>query len=293
MIIDGVFSGGGIKGFALVGAVQVMEEHGFIFKQCAGTSAGSIIAALLTAGYSGADMEEILNETNIKELLDSRRILPIPFVKWLMLYRKMGLFKGDALEKWIATKLAKRGIVTFGDIPYQSLRIIVSDITNGQLAVFPDDLDKYGMNPLEFPVAKAVRMSCSIPYFFEPVKLKWRQSSSLFVDGGILSNFPMWLFETEGGKKIRPVIGMNLRGDGLGNKENEIDDAVDMFAALFKTMRDAHDSRYISKRVAKNILFIPMTGMSATDFHLTEANKEMLVGRGRMYAETFLKNWTY
>lgn len=293
MIIDGVFSGGGIKGFALVGAVQVMEEQGFVFKQSVGTSAGSIIAALLTAGYTGAEMQKILNETNIKELLDPRRIIPIPFVKWLMLYRKMGLFKGDALEKWIAAKLAERGIVTFGDIPYQSLRIIVSDITNGQLAVFPDDLDKYGMNPLEFPVAKAVRMSCSIPYFFEPVKLKWLQSSSLFVDGGILSNFPMWVFETEEGKKARPVIGMNLRGDGLGKKAAEIGNAVEMFAALFKTMRDAHDSRYISKKVAKNILFIPMTGISATDFDLTEDNKEMLIERGRTCAATFLKNWTY
>ena len=52
MIIDGVFSGGGIKGFALVGGLQVLEERGFVFQRTAGTSAGSILAALVTAGYT-------------------------------------------------------------------------------------------------------------------------------------------------------------------------------------------------------------------------------------------------
>jgi NTE family protein len=91
--------------------------------------------------------------------------LPIPLAKWLLIYWKLGLYKGDALESWVAGKLAERNVVTFKDVRPESLRIITSDITNGKLVVLPDELPNYGIDPLTFPVAKAVRMSCSIPYF--------------------------------------------------------------------------------------------------------------------------------
>jgi NTE family protein len=51
MLIDGVFSGGGIKDFALIGAYQVLEENGFQFHRLAGTSAGAILAGFIAAGY--------------------------------------------------------------------------------------------------------------------------------------------------------------------------------------------------------------------------------------------------
>ncbi|RFU61924.1 patatin-like phospholipase family protein [Bacillus sp. V59.32b] len=297
MLIDGVFSGGGIKGFALVGALQVLEERGFTFCRTAGTSAGSIIAAFITVGYNGREINDILNEMDASEFLDARirNRLPIPFAKWLMVYWKLGLYKGDALEKWVAEKLAARGVVRFSDLPFQSLRIIVSDISNGRLVVLPDDLVKYGIDPGSFPVAKAVRMSCSIPYFFEPVKLKLEKGmgSHVFVDGGVLSNFPMWLFDSEHVKKRRPVLGMKLSGDKECEKPHEVDNALEMFSALFKTMKDAHDSRYISRKHVNNIIFIPMKGVSATEFELTEENKAVLVNQGKQSAEKFLKKWTY
>ncbi|MDQ0218362.1 hypothetical protein ELQ35_12295 [Peribacillus cavernae] len=298
MIIDGVFSGGGIKGFALVGAVQVLEEKGFRFCRTAGTSAGSIIAAFITAGYTSNELITMLNEMDVSELLDKRKrnCLPIPFLKWLMVYWKLGLYKGDALEKWISEKLAAKGVVTFADLPDQSLRIIVSDISDGRLVVLPDDLNKYGIEPDSFPVAKAVRMSCSIPYFFEPVRLKTgnRKADNIFVDGGVLSNFPMWLFDSDNRKKERPVIGIKLNGDEDSKKKpHEIDNAIEMFSALFKTMKDAHDSRYISRKLVKNIIFIPMKGISATEFELTEENRGALINQGRKSTEKFLKKWTY
>lgn len=296
MIIDGVFSGGGIKGFALAGAVQVLEQKGFSFCRTAGTSAGSIIASFISAGYTGSEMIGILNEMDASDLLDARRsCLPIPFARWLMIYWKLGLYKGDELEKWIGEKLAAKGVYTFSDLPYQSLRIIVSDITNGRLVVLPDDLGKYGIDPGSFPVAKAVRMSCSIPYFFEPVKLKLSKESKghVFVDGGVLSNFPMWLFDSDHVKKVRPVLGIKLNGNDECKKPHEVDNAVEMFNALFKTMKDAHDSRYISRKHVKNIIFIPMKGVSATEFELTEENKAVLIDQGKKSTEMFLRRWTY
>lgn len=293
MIIDGVFSGGGIKGFALVGGLQVLEEKGFSFQRTAGTSAGSIIASLVIAGYTSYQIEEFFLEMDVKDLLDRRQgWLQFPLTKWLLLYWKLGLYKGDALESWIADKLALKGIVTFSDLPPNALRIITSDITNGKLVVLPNDLKAYGMDPQTFSVAKAVRMSCSVPYFFEPVKLRVGKQTNVFVDGGVLSNFPMWLFNNERNLRERPVIGLKLQSDELG-KPHEVDNAVELFTALFKTMIDAHDSRYISKKHVGNIVFIPMKGLSGLDFDVHEERREELIERGRIYTAKFLKRWSY
>ncbi|MEK4065509.1 patatin-like phospholipase family protein [Peribacillus sp. FSL R5-0717] len=293
MIIDGVFSGGGIKGYGLVGALQELEEKGFVFHRTAGTSAGSIIAAFVAAGYTGKEMEKFFLDIDLSGLLDKRRgLLPIPFAKWLLLYWKLGLYKGNALEAWVAGKLAERNVVTFKDVRPKSLRIITSDISNGKLVVMPDDLPNYGIEPSAFPVAKAVRMSCSIPYFFEPVKLNVGKSKFLFVDGGVLSNFPMWLFNSDHVRKERPVIGLRLSVDEIW-KPHEVDNAVELFSALFKTMKDAHDARYISKKHVHNIVFIPMKGISAMDFNLNDEKKGELINNGRQCTKEFLKKWTY
>ena len=60
MDIDGVFSGGGIKGFALIGAIEVLESKDFTFKRLAGTSAGSILAALIAAGYTSREIMDLM-----------------------------------------------------------------------------------------------------------------------------------------------------------------------------------------------------------------------------------------
>lgn len=293
MIIDGVFSGGGIKGFALVGGLQVLEEQGFVFQRIAGTSAGSILAALVTAGYSSKQIEQFLREIEISDLLDKRHgWLQRPILKWLLLYWKLGLYKGDALEAWIAEKLASKGIVTFRDIPPNSLNIITSDITNGKLVVLPNDLKNYGIDPEMFPIARAVRMSCSVPYFFEPVKIRVGNQTNVFVDGAVLSNFPMWLFNTDQGLRERPVIGLKLQGDEK-LKPHEVDNALEMFTALFKTMTSAHDSRYISKKHVDNIVFIPMNGISGLDFSMNEKQRDELIQRGRVYTTNFLKSWNH
>ena len=58
--IDLVFEGGGVKGIALVGAYSVLEEHGYSRQNMAGASAGAIVAALVAAGYSAAELREII-----------------------------------------------------------------------------------------------------------------------------------------------------------------------------------------------------------------------------------------
>jgi NTE family protein len=294
MNIDGVFSGGGIKGYALIGAYEEIEKRGFKFVRVAGTSAGSIIAALIAAGYTSKECFQLFNEIEISKMLDARKtVLPFHWIKWILLYWRLGLYKGIEFEKWMREILEAKGIRTFRDLPPQSLRVVVSDLSNGRMVVIPDDLPKYGISPDSFSVAKAIRMSCSIPYFYEPVKMRSADGYNLIVDGGVLSNFPMWLFDSENVQKVRPVLGIQLSSSEYEHEKHHIKNAIQLFGALFETMKDAHDNRYISKKHVSNIIFIPTEGILPIEFSLTQEKKLQLVDLGRYEAEKFFKTWAY
>ncbi|NPC93273.1 patatin-like phospholipase family protein [Bacillus sp. WMMC1349] len=290
MYIDGVFSGGGMKGIALVGAYETLEEKGFRFKRLAGTSAGSIIASFITAGYTSLEIRQIIEELNELELLDQRySFYPLKILKWVSIYWRLGLYNGDKLESWIAEKLKAKGISVFGDFEKGKLKLIASDITNGRMIVLPDDLTKYGLNPDRFSVARAVRMSCSIPYFFQPVKLKSSAGVSVVVDGGVLSNFPIWLFPD----KKRPVLGVTLMPNIKEKPKNVVNNAFELFGALFETMKEAHDARHISSKHERNIIFLPVEEIVSTEFTVSKEKKLALIELGKKRTEIFLKQWTY
>ncbi|MBB6284621.1 patatin-like phospholipase family protein [Geobacillus subterraneus] len=294
MDIDIVFSGGGVKGFALLGAYEAIEEKGLRWKRLAGTSAGSLLAALLAAGYSAREVMHLLEELELERLLDERASwIPFPVWKWVRLYWHLGLYQGKALERWLESVLAARGVRTFQDVPAGSLYIVASDVTNGRIVVLPDDLNAYGIDPSSFSVAKAVRMSVSIPYFFEPVRLRGQNGTSLIVDGGVLSNFPLFLFDEEKKTKKRPVLGIQLSAKPGERPKRNITNALDLYEALFAAMKEAHDARYISRRHEKNIVFLPVENVMSTEFSVDPEARRRLIDYGRERTRQFLRQWAY
>ncbi|GAB3052113.1 patatin-like phospholipase family protein [Virgibacillus ainsalahensis] len=295
MIIDGVFSGGGVKAYAFVGALESIDKKGLYFERLAGTSAGAIVASFLAANYSYVEIRNLLHELDLREFLDPPRLSKfIPMSKWFFLYFQLGLYKGDKLEKWLQIQLAKKNINTFVDLKEGYLKVVVSDLSLGKLVVIPDDLKRiYNIEPKHFPVAKAVRMSCGFPYFFMPKKMPGKTSKkSIIVDGGLLSNFPLWVFGNGDSKNDRPILGVKLTESiDKQNIPSDINNAFDMFHALFSTMKQAHDSRYISKSQKNNIIFIPVENVGTTDFQLGEKAKEYLVQAGKERTDHFLRYW--
>lgn len=291
MIVDGVFSGGGIKGFAYVGALKVLEERGFQFGRVAGTSAGAILAAFIAAGFNAQELEEIFDDLNLNVLLDPPKIcIGMPFLKWVNLYVRFGMYRGKSFEKWFYDKLATKGIFTFGDLPEGSLKLIASDLTTGRILVLPDDLKNYGINAHTFSIAHALRMSCGLPFFFEPVYLKNGVNENVIVDGGVLSNFPLWIFDN--GHQIRPILGLKLSSANEEMAPREIDNGIQLFEALFATMQNAHDNRYIARKHEKNIIFIPVEKFSTTQFDIDEETKNKLMCIGKDRTIQFLKTWS-
>ena len=67
MWADAVFQGGGVRGIAFVGALEVAETRGYRWKRVAGTSSGAIVAALLAAGYRAEEMKAMLTEMDLAQ----------------------------------------------------------------------------------------------------------------------------------------------------------------------------------------------------------------------------------
>src|SRR5690625_3933581 len=107
MKIDCVFSGGGVKAYAFIGALLSLDEKNYDIERVAGTSAGAIFASLITANFHKSEIEKLLEEIDLKKFLDPPAISnKIPFAKWLLLYYQMGLYKGDLFEEWLYETLA-------------------------------------------------------------------------------------------------------------------------------------------------------------------------------------------
>ncbi|WP_036708879.1 patatin-like phospholipase family protein [Paenibacillus pinihumi] len=305
MKVNAVFEGGGMKGISLVGAVQVMQQRGYEFHRVAGTSSGGIVASLLAAGYTAEQMKPIIQSTSFASLMKRSPIFNIKLIgSAVRLLLRKGLYSGDALEEWIWTLLGSRGVYTFADLPPGKLKLVASDITNGKLLVLPDDIAYYGIQPSRLEIAKAVRMSASIPYFFDPVTIKDKEfnsrikglrlhrRSAYIVDGGLLSNFPLWLFDEKQNTQIKearlPVVGFQMVGKNK-TEPRTIRGPVSMFQAMMETMMLAHDQRYIEKDDWERTIKIPTLGIRTTQFHLSHETSEKLFASGAAAAEKFLR----
>jgi NTE family protein len=302
--IDAVFEGGGVKGIGLVGVVKTMEDQGYTFENLAGTSAGAIVASLVAAGYNADELKIALESQNFSEFMDKGWEDEIPVVGSLAsLVFEKGIYEGKVLEDWIRGLLAKKGIRTFGDLVMDKnknnpqyrykLQVIASDITSGRMLVLPRDIEQFGIKPDDLEVAHAVRMSMSLPFFFEPVQLKDTKSVVHYIiDGGVLSNYPVWLFDSGTTDPAWPTFGFRLV-DPKENKPHVVNGPISMLKAMFSTMMEAHDARYIKSANFVRTIPIPTVGVQTTEFNLSDEKKMALYNSGKQSAVQFLETWDF
>src|SRR5690606_21314575 len=268
--------GGGVKVIGLVGALSVAEEQGYQWVNVAGTSAGAIVAALLAAGYRASEMKDLLDQLDFRTFRDPPRWARIPLVgPALAVALTKGLYLGDALEEWVRDALARRGVRTFADLIMPDepderfrfrLQVVAADVSRGRMVVLPQDIALYGVRPEELDVARAVRMSAGLPYFYRPVVQYFPTPRGGFpgyiVDGGLLSNFPVWLFDVAGPPPW-PTLGFML-ADPSDGKPHRIRGPVSFGSALVATMLEAHDARHPEASDRVRTLRSPSTGLRTT-----------------------------
>lgn len=314
MDADLVLEGGGVKGIGLVGAVSALREADYQFggrARVAGTSAGAIVGALLAAGMPAARLEQVMREVDYRRFRDRGPLGPLS--SGISLLRRLGLYKSDYLHGWIDEQLRGCNVRTFGNLrikdsgsalpPERSYRlvVVVSDVTRGRMVRLPWDYHHYGLDPDRQSVADAVRASASIPFFFQPTYLRPSRSrpASLCTDGGMLSNFPVDLFDRRDGRAPRwPTFGIKLSGrrpsEDWEPNGTTIRSPLSLAFALLGTMASAHDRLLMDlPGVNDRTVFVDTMGVKATDFDLGPEVQTSLFEQGRAAAQGFLHGWNF
>lgn len=311
---DLVLEGGGVKGIGLVGAVMAMDEAGYAFPRVAGSSAGaivaSLVAALQVAGEPVSRLEDVVRDVDYRRFRDRGGLGRLPLVgRALALLVQDGLYRGEYLEQFLQGALGELGVRTFGDVrippddpaaeglaPDRAYRLVVtvSDLSRSRLARLPWDLHAYALDDL--PVARAVRASAAIPFYFEPVRVGTPSGEATWVDGGLLSNFPIALFDRVDAADPRwPTFGVRLTTrPPTPPLTRRLDGPVDIaLAALDTLLTDQGSSHLDDPCTVERTVFVPTDGVSVVDFGIDAASSERLYTSGRLAATQFLAGWDF
>lgn len=204
-----VFEGGGIRGLAYPGAIKVLEEKGIMknIEKVAGTSAGAITALMVGLDYSSYEIDSVFRSLKIQQFNDGKNI----FGKIHRLKKEYGIFKGEKFDKWLGKLIGyKTGNTntTFEDLHklhqnnkrFKDVYCTGTNITKQDLQIFSWE------NTPRMQLKTAVHISGCIPVYYKPVGIdsSWNAvpiknnkiKFDLYVDGGMINNFPINLFDT-------------------------------------------------------------------------------------------------
>ncbi len=288
--LNGVFAGGGIKGVGLAGAAAAAMERGHHFQHLVGTSSGALVASLIAAGYTAAEMATAVRRVPWPRLFPPHALLRVPVLgKGLALGVSRALYSGDNLEATWSGLLAAKGVHTFADLPEHRLRVITTDITQQRGVVLPDDLPVYGIDPARFRVSRAVRMSASVPFFLEPVAERHPDTGevSLFVDGALTTNFPLLVARWS---PVEPIIGFRFR-EQESPKRSTLWGPAALARAVVTAGIKAADTLHAPERDGLLIVKVPID-RDPLDFDVSPDHASALFEAGRREAQRLFDLWS-
>jgi NTE family protein len=317
-----VLEGGGIRGMAYSGAIKVLDEKGVLsqVEKVAGTSAGSIVALLLSLGYTATEIDSTMRNLKIEQFNDGGGGL---IGKYKRAKRYYGIYKGDTFEAWLEDRIAQKTgnpLTTFLQLDsltkvskrFRQFYCTGTNLTKQQLAIF-----SAGTTP-SMPLKTAVRISCSIPLFYEPVLLdstgteirvqvKGRQYD-VYVDGGMLANYPINIFDSckNGGNPLvcdsvvhnYQTLGLKLERDEqvkeLTHSTNippySISSLNDYFGAVLNLMMETMNRKPNLENEKNRTIYIGYGNVASKPRKMSAKEKQMLYEKGVLAAETFFSN---
>lgn len=200
-----VFEGAGIRGVAYAGIIQELEQKHMLkeVKRVGGTSAGAIAALTLSLGYSGKEIEDIIYKTRMQQFNDGRFFFAGGLSR---MNKRYGWYRGKAFTRWLEKIIDHKtgnADITFRQLHDRNFRDLIvtgTSLNNQKLVIF-----SVATYP-DMKVKDAVRISMSIPLYFEAVRIdsagrvidsrKAKGGYDIMVDGGFTGNFPIFLFDS-------------------------------------------------------------------------------------------------
>lgn len=322
-----IFEGGGIKGIAYVGAMQILHHRGHLthITRVGGTSAGAINALIHALGYTIPEQKEILESTNFKAFMDSSFGI-IRDIRRLA--KHFGWHKGEFFRGWLGGLIERKlghPEATFADLKAQphapDLYVIGTNLSTGFAEVFSHE------HHPDMPLLDAVRISMSIPLFFQAVRHGPRDE--VYVDGGVQLNYPVKLFDRR--KYIAEGEECACRYTDYYNRENarfllkhpshspyiyncqtlglrlDTDQEIGLFRhsepiqgkpirrfpqfarALLTALMNQQEKKHLKSDDWQRTIYIDTLDVGPTDFDISNEKKAALIEQGIQGTETYLQ----
>jgi NTE family protein len=234
--------GGAARGFAHVGVIQVLEEAGFRPSYVAGTSAGSLVAAIYASGKTGAQLQQV-----------SEAMEEVTLADWTLPLFNRGMLRGEALARYVNKQVDGRLIEAL-PIP---LGIVATDLHSGHSVLFQRG-----------DTGTAVRASSAVPAVFQPVQIAGRE----YVDGGLVSPVPV-RYARQMGAEL--VIAVDISSAPENNPAN---DTLQVLLQTFAIMGKSINSFELP---GADVVVRPSSaGLSSADF--SSRKKSIEAGRQAM-----------
>lgn len=200
MKIGLALSGGGVRGAAHIGAIKALEQNGIKIDAIAGTSAGSMVAALYAMGYTTEEMLKLFNYFSKAVMAISPRYF-LGGIKEKRGIQVGGITSSKNIELAIQEAAKLKNIITIQDIK-MPISIPATDLISNREIIFTNDNNLQGEKYIhDIEIGKAVRASSSFPGLYVPFEYKKYQ----FVDGGIFDNLPVQETKNLGVHKVIAV----------------------------------------------------------------------------------------
>lgn len=309
MIKGMIFEGGGPAGIGHIGAIEIFEKNNLMqnVTHFGGSSAGAIMAAALACRASFKFLKKLLYTTDFNQFKDRRDYF---FQRIHGFFKDFGWYQTKKIDEWIGDFLCK--LTGDRDITFQQvyqrfgthLMVTITDVNHGTLYI-----DRY--NSPDMKVRTGVKRSASLPFFFRSDREFKNGIKHLYTDGGILNNYPIGVFDhildpsevvgfklISSDEKIKNLnFDLNKRKYSMQNKskskvsksvESGPSNLVAYSQCLLTIMREQALQIHINHDDWKRTIKINIGEISATDFNLTDSDKDFLIEGGRNGALKFL-----
>lgn len=275
-----LFGGGAIRGVSYIGAVKALEELGIIPDRLAGSSVGSIFAALLAVGYNAEELKDIFIKVNFELFKDiSIGLGPL-----------FAISKGEVFLEWVRELIEKKyygenykkGVnpaVTFKDIK-KNLVVITTNLSNFECKEFSR------FDTPDYEIASAVRISCCMPGLMKPIEY----NKTLLVDGDLQKSWPMWKLSKHLLNDDERILEFRLEG----NYESNDISGINYVNAVYSCMT-AISTSFITNIYGNKDKFdyiVLNTGdIVVVDFNINEAKRNDLINSGYNQTISYFKDF--
>lgn len=275
-----LFGGGAIRGVSYIGAVKALEELGIIPDRLAGSSVGSIFAALLAVGYNAEELKDIFIRVNFELFKDiSIGLGPL-----------FAISKGEVFLEWVRELIEKKyygenykkGVnpaVTFKDIK-KNLVVITTNLSNFECKEFSR------FDTPDYEIASAVRISCCMPGLMKPIEY----NKTLLVDGDLQKSWPMWKLSKHLLNDDERILEFRLEGNYESNDISGINYANAVYSCMTAISTSFITNIYGNKDKFDYIVL--NTGdIVVVDFNINEAKRNDLINSGYNQTISYFKDF--